>query len=155
MKTVFIILLLVVTAVLTGLFYLGKSSRSGSPAGLVDGKLASCDDFTNCVCSEYKQALNYIQPISHLELTETDISDIAQIVRSTGGSIHSQTDDYLSAIYESRLFGFVDDLEVRVDIQQKMIHFRSSSRVGKNDLGVNRQRVEQLKQLLSDQLDNN
>jgi uncharacterized protein (DUF1499 family) len=150
MKTVFIILLFVVTALLTGLVYLGKSSRSGSPAGLVDGKLSICPGFSNCVCSEYKQGSNYIEPMVYPELEGADLSEIARIVQSMGGTVHEQTEDYLSSTFESSLFGFTDDLEVRIDKQKKMIHFRSASRVGRNDLGVNRQRVEQLKLLLSD-----
>ncbi|OOZ10581.1 hypothetical protein BOW25_13065 [Solemya velum gill symbiont] len=88
--------------------------------------------------------------MGYLELAGRDISDIALIVQSMGGTLQEQTEDYLSSTFESSLFGFTDDLEVRIDRQQEMMHFRSSSRVGRNDLGVNRQRVEKLKLLLSD-----
>lgn len=150
MKVIFIILILVATAVVVALHLLGKSSRSGAPAGVVDGKLVICPGTSNCVCSEYNQGPNYIEPMGHIELAGRDILDIAQIVQSMGGTIYEQTEDYLSSTFESSLFGFTDDLEIRIDRQQKMIHFRSSSRVGRNDLGVNRQRVEKLKSLLSD-----
>ncbi|OOY54011.1 hypothetical protein BOW16_00440 [Solemya velum gill symbiont] len=129
---------------------MGKSSRSGAPAGVIDGKLAICPGTSNCVCSEYNQGPNYIEPMGYLELAGRDISDIALIVQSMGGTLQEQTEDYLSSTFESSLFGFTDDLEVRIDRQQEMMHFRSSSRVGRNDLGVNRQRVEKLKLLLSD-----
>ena len=61
--------------------------------------------------------------------------------------------DYLAATFTSSLFRFVDDLELRIDTGQKTIHLRSASRVGHGDGGVNRKRVEQLKnsfQLKSD-----
>jgi len=43
------------------------------------------------------------------------------------------------------LFGFVDDLEIRIDAEVSVIHLRSASRVGKSDLGANRKRVEMIK----------
>ena len=40
---------------------------------------------------------------------------------------------------------FVDDVEFFVDAQQKVIHFRSASRVGYSDLGANRKRMETIR----------
>ena len=42
----------------------------------------------------------------------------------------------------------VDDVELRLDAGGKAIYVRSASRVGKSDLGVNRKRVERLRELL-------
>jgi uncharacterized protein (DUF1499 family) len=50
--------------------------------------------------------------------------------------------DYLHAEFTSALFRFVDDVEFFVDRDQRVIHFRSASRVGHSDLGVNRQRMQ-------------
>ena len=41
----------------------------------------------------------------------------------------------------------IDDSELRLDAAGKAIHVRSASRVGKGDLGVNRKRVERLRNL--------
>ena len=43
------------------------------------------------------------------------------------------------------MFRFVDDLECRLDAENRVIHVRSASRVGYSDLGVNRKRVERLR----------
>lgn len=51
---------------------------------------------------------------------------------------------YLAAECTSRFFGFVDDLEFRLDSEAGLIQVRSASRVGYSDLGVNRRRVEQI-----------
>jgi len=45
----------------------------------------------------------------------------------------------------SRLFGFVDDLEFRIDEQACVIHFRAACRVGLWDLGVNRRRIAHIR----------
>ena len=62
-----------------------------------------------------------------------------------GGSIQAEKTDYLAATFTSSIFRFVDDLEIRIDTGQEMIHLRSASRVGHSDGGVNRKRVELLK----------
>ena len=62
--------------------------------------------------------------------------------------IITETENYLYAECTSFLFRFTDDLEVYVDSEKKLIHFRSASRVGHSDLGANRKRVENLKSLL-------
>jgi uncharacterized protein (DUF1499 family) len=59
--------------------------------------------------------------------------------------IISINDDYLYAECISSVFRFVDDLEFYFDDVEKIIHFRSSSRLGYYDLGVNRRRIEKIK----------
>jgi uncharacterized protein (DUF1499 family) len=56
--------------------------------------------------------------------------------------IVTSDDNYLHAEFTSALFRFVDDVEFFLDREQRVIHFRSASRVGKSDLGVNRQRMQ-------------
>ena len=51
-----------------------------------------------------------------------------------------------------RVFVFTDDLELRVapDAGGAVLHVRSTSRVGRSDLGTNRRRVEALFECLDD-----
>lgn len=58
---------------------------------------------------------------------------------------------YLHAVCRSRLFGWADDLELRIDTEAGVVHVRSASRVGYSDLGVNRRRVERLRAALREQ----
>lgn len=64
-----------------------------------------------------------------------------------GGRLVTQNPNYLHAEFQSQLLGFVDDLELHQPDGSKVIHVRSASRMGKSDLGVNRQRVEKLRGL--------
>jgi uncharacterized protein (DUF1499 family) len=41
---------------------------------------------------------------------------------------------------------FVDDVEFLLDEGKSVIHVRSASRVGHSDLGVNRKRIEAIRQ---------
>jgi uncharacterized protein (DUF1499 family) len=49
---------------------------------------------------------------------------------------------YVRAEARSRMLRFVDDVEVVVDGPARVVRFRSASRVGRSDLGVNRRRME-------------
>jgi len=49
---------------------------------------------------------------------------------------------YLRATFQSRSFGFVDDVEFLFDEQSGRIDFRSASRVGYSDFGANLRRME-------------
>lgn len=59
------------------------------------------------------------------------------------------TPHYLHAEVRSRLFGFVDDVEARLDPVTGQLELRSASRVGKSDLGVNGARLDRLLAALS------
>ena len=57
--------------------------------------------------------------------------------------------DYLYAQYTSRLMRFVDDVEFWYDPLHQVIQVRSASRLGKGDMGVNRQRIESVRAALA------
>jgi uncharacterized protein (DUF1499 family) len=42
------------------------------------------------------------------------------------------------------VFRFVDDVDIVVDTAAHVYRFRSASRVGRSDLGVNRQRIARI-----------
>lgn len=123
-------------------FILGLKSQKGVAPGLVDGKLAPCSSKPNCVCSEAG-----VQPEKRVEPLVGNISQIKSAILNTGGTITAETDSYLSATYMSSIFKFIDDVEIRVAADGAN-HIRSSSRVGYSDRGINRKRVDALRQAL-------
>jgi uncharacterized protein (DUF1499 family) len=54
--------------------------------------------------------------------------------------------DVLRAECRSLIFRFADDVEIRFDDAAKLVHFRSASRLGRKDFGVNRKRMEMIQQ---------
>jgi uncharacterized protein (DUF1499 family) len=56
-----------------------------------------------------------------------------------------QEPDYLKVECRSRIFRFVDDVELVFDDDARQIHFRSASRVGYGDRGVNRKRMKEIR----------
>lgn len=74
---------------------------------------------------------------------------VGRVVKSQERTrIITQKDDYLYAEFESMVFGFVDDVEFYFDSKTGTLHVRSASRIGKSDLGVNRERVNLIYSLL-------
>jgi uncharacterized protein (DUF1499 family) len=55
-----------------------------------------------------------------------------------------QEPDYLKVECRSRIFRFVDDVEFVFDDEAREIHFRSASRLGRRDFGVNRKRMKEI-----------
>lgn len=149
MKTVLIILSILIVACVLLLFILGVISRSGKAPGLVAGKLAQCSATPNCVCSEQKDdGDHFIDPILLPQnLIFDPLSILKNVVSNMGGTIGVESDHYFAATFSSTIFGFMDDLEVRIDPTRNVIHLRSASRVGYGDAGVNRNRAELLKNL--------
>jgi uncharacterized protein (DUF1499 family) len=132
--------------VVIALFILGYMSHSGQAHGLVEGRLKQCPDTPNCVSSEFvSDAEHYIEPLVYSAgEAERVMPRLKTIIVEMGGSIQVEKTDYLAATFTSSVFRFVDDLELRIDADQKIIHLRSASRVGHGDGGANRKRVARL-----------
>jgi len=120
-------------------FLMGLKSQKGKAKGLIAGHLAEPGSAPNCVSSEVD-----VQPEKKVAPLNGSFEHIKAAITSTGGTITSETDSYLSATYMSKIFKFVDDVEIRHD-KENIWHIRSASRVGYSDRGVNRKRVETIR----------
>ena len=147
MEKLLIIVASIVLLVIIALFALVYRSHSGEAGGLVEGRLQQCPDTPNCVNSEFvSDAEHYIEPLVYAAGDEARVLPrLKAIIGEMGGNIQVDKNDYLAATFTSPVFRFVDDLELRIDTDQKRIHLRSASRVGRSDFGVNRKRLERLK----------
>lgn len=146
-KKALITMIVLIGLILLALIALGITSHVTTPdVGVVDGKLKACPGSPNCVCSEaYPDAdpAHQIPPIKvNAEEMQLPWKLLREAIIDQGGEIISERDDYLHAEFTSPVFRFVDDLEMRADRQEGVIHLRSASRVGRSDFGANRKRVE-------------
>lgn len=124
-------------------FLMGLKSQKGKAKGLVSGHLAPPSSAPNCISSEVD-----VQPEKKVAPLNGSLAQIKAAIKATGGTITSETDDYLSATYMSKIFKFVDDVEIRHE-KDNIWHIRSASRVGYSDRGVNRKRVETIRAAIS------
>ena len=156
MKTVLIIISIVVIFVVGSLMVLGNNSQSGVAEGLLNGKLQACPDTPNCLSSEHDDdAEHFIPPLDISDHSSSDaLMILKEIIMALKGEIQADNGLYISATFSSALFGFVDDLEIRVDPKQNVIHIRSASRVGRSDFGANKKRIELIKKLYAERTAN-
>ncbi len=66
-----------------------------------------------------------------------------------GAKVVEARDDYLYVQFTTRWMKFVDDAEFWFDPAHNVVQLRSASRVGSKDFGVNRARIETLRQALA------
>ena len=146
--TGFLILLLIAALLLVFRFISeGKKSQGMSPnLGVKNERLVACPSSPNCV-SSYEAGETHAT--TAIDGDEQVLMKLASYMDSLEGTkIIEQSANYVYATYESKLFGFVDDLELYFD--GDAIQVRSASRVGYSDLGVNADRIEELRAIAND-----
>ena len=137
-RQVFLVLVLLVSAC-------GASARP--KLGIENAKLSACPSSPNCVSSQAADADHRIEPLPIRTTPEEAMARLAEIIGAMPRTkIVAQSPDYLRAEFTSRIFRWVDDVEAYVDADAKLIHLRSSSRTGYSDLGVNRSRIEAIRE---------
>lgn len=106
-----------------------------------------CPDSPNCVSSRATDSDHFIEPFKFSDNPSVALSRLKQaLLNEKRVTIVKEQDDYLHAEVRSLIFRFVDDVEFRLYPDQKLIHLRSASRVGYSDFGVNRQRINRIRQ---------
>lgn len=108
--------------------------------------LPPCPRSPNCVSTEASDPSQRMEPIPFADPPERALERLVRAIDGMpGGAVVRQEGLRLHAEFTSRLFGFVDDMDLVVDPDAGVIRFRSASRVGRWDLGANRRRMERLR----------
>lgn len=129
------------------LFFIVMTLNTATQANSASKKtLPPCLDSPNCVSSQAQDAKHYIAPFNIIgepykawAVLKNAINDKSRMV------ITHETHDSLHAEATSLVFRFVDDINVILDADARLIHIRSASRTGHSDFGVNRKRIEALR----------
>lgn len=119
--------------------------------------LPPCSNKPNCVNSESggdRSVEHVVEPFSiNGDIALTWQAAKQAVANSERTTVIFEQDDYLHAEVLSPWRVYTDDLALRLDIANKVIHLRSSSRVGYSDFGVNRKRVAALKTAIASELE--
>ncbi len=119
--------------------------------GNTDGQLQPCPNSPNCVSSQtdITDPQHAISPLSFTGSSDEAFAALVAIVKAQdNATVITEGADYLYAEFKTSLMGFVDDVEFVLNRDKNLIHVRSASRLGKSDLGLNRQRIETLRTAL-------
>ncbi|HEX3203164.1 MAG TPA: DUF1499 domain-containing protein [Nitrospiraceae bacterium] len=116
---------------------------------------APCPDSPNCV-STLAPAQDSRHAIGPYRYSKTRLDAKAVLKAIIGGlprtKLIEEEDGYLHYEFTSLLLRFVDDVEFLFEEASKTIHFRSASRVGYGDFGVNRRRMEDIRSQIQGKL---
>ena len=141
--------------ILLSLILLATMAHGASAAEfrVKDYRLAACPDSPNCVCTLGTSEEHAIAPYRYQKTLDEAKAVLKQVFseRSRTRLVQEEA-GYLHYEVRSFLFRFVDDVEILFDDASKTIHFRSASRVGYSDFGVNRRRMEEVRSLLEGKL---
>lgn len=117
--------------------------------GIVDGRLTPCPESPNCVSSDASDELHRVEPYRLKAAPEQAWRGLRDVVEAQERiTVITADDTYVHVEVRSAIFRFVDDAEFHLRAQDGIIAVRSAARVGHGDMGVNRQRVETIREAL-------
>ena len=109
------------------------------------GQFPPCPDKPNCVSSKSSLNPHKIAPLTYTGDSQNARENLLSIINSMARThISIDKDSFMHVEFTSKIFRFVDDVEFYFE-NTGTIHFRSASRVGHSDMGVNRNRMEEIR----------
>lgn len=125
------------------------AGRRPKDLGIKNGQLLPCRWKPNCVSSITDAQTDPAHAIAPLKLPGTAASGWSALVALVKGrertTVIKEDAGYLLVEFKSRGMGFVDDVEFLLDAKGGVIQVRSASRLGVSDFGVNRARIESIR----------
>jgi len=132
--------------IFAGLSFLAGKSRANRPGDVGNGRIGEGTGKPNYVSSVDRDPARAVEPFVFSGDPESAWKAAVDAVGALDRTeIVVNTGTYLHAEVSSSFFKFVDDLELQINPEEKVIHVRSASRIGRSDMGVNRTRVEGLR----------
>ena len=111
------------------------------------GQFINCPDKPNCISSKSHSSSHISPPITYKGTTLKAKKTLLKVIESIPrAKVSTNNNKFLHVEFTSKVFRFVDDVEFYFD-EPEVIHFRSASRIGHSDMGVNRDRMEEIKRL--------
>lgn len=145
-----VILISILLLVIVVFAVLGWYSTRLTPKAITNETILQCGEKPNCVSSQQVSTPSQaVEPI--LVSGDRPVGDlVVEAIAATGGKLVSANETLVVATYQSKMFRFIDDVVVKINpSSERRIDIMSSSRVGHSDFNANRQRVEQLRQILT------
>ena len=134
------------------------SSVSGAGAeglGATEYKLAPCPDSPNCVSTQSEGKRHAMEPLPYLQTRQTSRERILSILKGMRRmEIVKLTESTIHVEFRTALWKFVDDVEFFFDDRARVVHFRSASRVGYYDFGLNRRRMKEISERYLEAVEN-
>lgn len=157
LKTIFLTLVLLAFAVALAAQFGLLRGRMPSDLGARDGRLKPPSMTRNSVSSQAglypdhpQRAYAQIAPFPAPDGGPQALERLRRVVEGMDGAKVVKSDPgYLYVQFTTRWMKFVDDCEFWFDPRAGVVQVRSASRIGREDFGVNRERVEAIRSRLT------
>ena len=127
-------------------FMFVKNNITPKDLGVKDGKLAKMPNSPNAVSSQTDIEEKRVEPLIFSGDLENSKSKILNIIANyKTAEIVKNEKNYIHVIFKTSGMKYKDDVEFYFDESNKLIHFRSASRVGYSDMGLNKERYNEIK----------
>ncbi len=138
---ILVLLLIVAYAVI------GYQNSTPPPLGHTNGQLSPVPTTPNAVSSQSQDPRYQVSTLPFYQNQEQTMAALLLAVQLyDNATIELQQTDYLYVVFTTPVLGFHDDAEFYLDSASQSVHFRSASRAGYSDGGLNRARYEALRQ---------
>lgn len=113
--------------------------------GVENGRLKPVSSKPNNVSTQAQEDAKKVAPLAVKASTSATMAALKQAVNDYGQAhVQTETDTYLYVIFTTDLMKYHDDAEFWIDEANGVVHFRSASRAGYSDMGLNRKRYDAL-----------
>lgn len=146
---IFITVIIVLVLLMIG-FIAIQNRKPQVKLGVVNGKFYEIQNKPNGVSTQTNYEDKRVQPLPFKESLEISKKAMKEALNKYGNiEIVEETDVYIYGVATTGKMKYHDDLEVYFDEENKMIHYRSASRAGYSDMGLNRMRYDDIVKLYS------
>jgi len=143
-----VFLLAIGVIILVAVLAVQKNNTVPPNIGVKNGALAPLPDTPNAVSSQTGQADKQVTPLPFKGDIEQTKARLKKAVADFGGAqILTEQPDYLHAVFTTPIIPFKDDVEFYLDETERQVHYRSASRLGYSDFGVNKKRYTEVRAL--------
>ncbi|MFG1497204.1 DUF1499 domain-containing protein [Saccharospirillum sp. HFRX-1] len=148
MKILMIVVLVLVALIALNILTIIVQNNRVPELGHDNGKLKPLSKKPNAVSTQADDEERRVRPWPFKADQAATRAAILAAVKAYGGAeVITEQDDYIYVVFTTAKMHFHDDVEFYLDSEAQQVHFRSASRAGYSDMGLNRQRYEQLTEL--------
>lgn len=129
------------------LFQVYKNLSIPDTVGIKSSAFKALKETPNGVSSQTSIVERKVSPLKMKTSVPEAKEKIKNLILSYDNTkLLKDSDNYLHFVFTTKGFHFKDDVEFYFDSENSIIHFKSQSRIGYSDMGVNRERYEMIKE---------
>ncbi len=141
-----IVLLVLALAYVARLIYLVQNTPAAQGFGTAHPIAACSTSKPNCVSTLNTEDGFKASPITFTGDAASALAKLKAAIQTEPNSeVVFENAQQIDVTFKTALFGFRDDASFALNLPANQIEFRSQSRVGYSDLGVNRKRMERIR----------